>query len=158
VGQRITESHSNSLAVLFPAVAAQWDYAQNGDLLPENVTPGANRRVWWRCPKGPDHVWQTYIRMRTRVNSPVGCPCCAGKKLSVTNSLATRFPQVAQEWHYGLNGSLTPDQVIAGTHLKVWWQCAIKAEHVWSANINNRTKATQPSHCPYCSGQQRLEK
>jgi hypothetical protein len=62
----------NSLATLFPHIAAQWDHAKN-KLTPDDVTPGSGRRVWWLCDKG--HSWLATIGHRTTGNC---CPRCYG--------------------------------------------------------------------------------
>lgn len=66
----------NDLATLNPAVAAQWYRPLNGELKPEDVSPGSNKKVWWQCDEG--HVWQTYIYSRTRSRGS-GCPVCTGR-------------------------------------------------------------------------------
>ena len=43
--------------------------------------------------------------------------------MSVTNSLETRFPEIAAELDPGLNDGLTADQVTAGTHTRLVWRC-----------------------------------
>ncbi|WP_324644854.1 zinc-ribbon domain-containing protein [Pseudarthrobacter sp. LT1] len=63
-----------SLADLFPEVAAQWHPTKNGDLLPEGVKHHSNTSVWWRCHEG--HEWQTGVGNRTRKDHPTGCPDC----------------------------------------------------------------------------------
>ena len=65
----------NDLATLKPEVAQQWYQPLNGELKPEEVTPGSNKKVWWRC--GDGHVWSAAIYSRTRKRS-AGCPVCAG--------------------------------------------------------------------------------
>ena len=40
-----------TLAEQFPELAMEWDYERNGDLTPENVSYGSNKKVWWICPK-----------------------------------------------------------------------------------------------------------
>ncbi|MBV9452549.1 MAG: zinc-ribbon domain-containing protein [Rubrobacter sp.] len=105
----------------------------NGDLTPNNIVAGSGRKVWWQCPKGPDHEWQASLDQRTRAG--VGCPFCAGKRVSVTNSLATLFPDVASRWHPTKNGDLTPEQVVAGSHQKVWWRCSKGPDHAWERSI-----------------------
>lgn len=40
--------------------------------------------------------------------------------------------------------------VAPGSGKKIWWQCKVDQEHVWSAYVFQRTKG---SGCPYCSGQ-----
>ncbi len=64
----------NDLATLKPALAKEWYHPLNGDLKPSDVTPGSNKKVWWRCSEG--HVWQAAIYARTRQKG-TGCPICA---------------------------------------------------------------------------------
>jgi len=66
----------NDLETLEPAIAAQWHDELNGDLTPQMVTIGSNKRVWWQCNLG--HVWKTAIYTRTG-RGRCGCPVCAGK-------------------------------------------------------------------------------
>ena len=65
----------NDLATLKPKLAEQWHQPLNGELKPEDVTLGSNKKVWWQCNDG--HVWQAYIYARTKANG-TGCPVCAG--------------------------------------------------------------------------------
>lgn len=65
----------NDLATVEPQVAAQWYYPLNGDLTPQDVTIGCNKRVWWQCSDG--HVWQAMVYSRTGPRKR-GCPVCAG--------------------------------------------------------------------------------
>lgn len=139
-----------SLQTLFPRLAEQWHPTKNGTLLPDDVTAGSNQKVWWKCPREPDHEWQAQLPNRTRLG--VGCPYCAGQKVSITNSLALLFPQAATEWHSTKNGDLTPNDVVAGSGLKVWWQCPKGQDHEWQASLVKRTTGGQG--CPFCQGLQ----
>ena len=65
----------NDLGTLKPKVAEEWHPVLNGKLLPEDVTLGSNKKVWWRCGEG--HAWQAVVYSRTRKKS-AGCPVCAG--------------------------------------------------------------------------------
>jgi len=65
----------NDLRTLRPDLADQWLEGPNGPLTPETVSPGSNKKVWWRCPDG--HVWQAAVYSRTRTRA-AGCPVCAG--------------------------------------------------------------------------------
>ena len=38
------------------ALAKEWNYEKNKGLLPQNVLPNSNKKVWWKCSKG--HEWQ----------------------------------------------------------------------------------------------------
>jgi superfamily II DNA or RNA helicase len=135
---------------MFPKVAAEWHPTQNGDVTPNQVVAGSNKNFWWKCQAGSDHEWRASAVSRTKEN-PTGCPYCAGKKVSITNSLATVFPQVAAEWHPSKNTDFTPDKVVAASHLKVWWQCQKEPEHEWQTTVSHRT--SQGRGCPFCVGQ-----
>ena len=65
----------NDLATRCPDVAAQWHPTLNGSLIPEMVTVGSHRKVWWQCPLG--HTWKAVIYSRTGAQR-CGCPVCAG--------------------------------------------------------------------------------
>ena len=65
----------NDLATLRPKLAAEWYHPLNGDLTPEQVTPGSNLKVWWKCDNR--HVWKAAINSRAKKKG-TGCPVCAG--------------------------------------------------------------------------------
>ena len=135
-----------SLEYLHPDLAAEWHHALNGDLKPSHVVPGSGKRVWWRCHVDPSHEWQTTIRKRVE---GTGCPMCAGKCATATNSLARVAPDVAAQWHRTENGELKPCDVVPGSHTKVWWQCPADASHEWRAVVKNRVAGIG---CPFCAG------
>jgi hypothetical protein len=128
-----------------PQVAQEWHPTRNGDLTPDSVTAGAHRKVWWlgRC----GHQWQAAVHSRSR---GCGCPYCQNRKTGYGNDLATRFPEIASQWHPTHNGDLHPDQVAPKSNRKVWWLglCG----HPWQAVVSNRT-GTMRSGCPYCANQ-----
>lgn len=136
----------NDLATLYPQIAAQWDAEKNDALTPDQVTPGTNRKVWWRCEAG--HSWQAIVKSRV---SGCGCPVCAGRKLLPgVNDFAARYPQIAAQWDQEANGVLRPNQVLPGTHRKVWWCC--DQGHRWQASVLSRTVGG--TGCPVCEGKQ----
>jgi hypothetical protein len=59
------------------------------------------------------------------------------------------YPHLLKEWHKIRNGELLPDNVSAGSHLKVWWIC--DRGHEWRARIESRT--LKGNGCPACAGQ-----
>jgi len=134
-----------NLLETYPGIAAEWHLTKNGELTPDQVVAGSNKRFWWQCPQGPDHEWEAKLSNRTSTNK-TGCPCCAGQKVSVTNSLATQFPDIAAEWHPTKNGELTPDQVVAGSGKIFWWQCPQGPDHEWPATLVGRTR--EGAGCP----------
>ena len=55
---------------------AQWHAEKNGFLMPEAVSYGSQKKVWWRCVDG--HEWKAVIYSRTGAKKS-GCPVCAGR-------------------------------------------------------------------------------
>ncbi|MER2172643.1 MAG: zinc-ribbon domain-containing protein [Psychrobacillus psychrodurans] len=92
--------------------------------------------------------WQARIGSRS---SGVGCPYCAGKKVCEDNSLATVYPNVAEEWNVDKNESLTPNDVYYGSSKKVHWRC--KQNHEWIDTIRHRTLDSR--NCSICSKEMR---
>lgn len=62
----------NDLATTNPMLAAEWNYEKNGNLSPNDVAFGSQKKVWWKCPKG--HEWESIIYNRSKGH---GCPFCA---------------------------------------------------------------------------------
>ncbi|MBP7861458.1 hypothetical protein KA183_07235 [bacterium] len=144
-GQKV--SVTNSLATQFPKIAKYWHPSKNHLLTPSNVVAGSSKKIWWKCPKGPDHEWQAVLS--NRIKSPKeGCPYCRALKPSVTNSLESCFPEIAKEFHPTRNSNLTAADVVYGSERKVWWQCKNNSLHEWSAMVLYRTK--KAGRCPWC--------
>ncbi len=143
---------SNSLATTHPELAAEWHLTKNGDLTPQQVTKGSGKKFWWKCPKGPDHEWESTVANRVNGN---GCRVCLGRKVIPgrgkvlpSNSFAITHPDLAAEWHPTKNGELTPFQVKAGSGKKCWWKCSKGTGHEWESNVLSRVKG---SGCPICN-------
>ena len=84
----------NDLATVEPVIASEWHPTRNGSLSPEDVLPGSNKRVWWKCDLGSDHEWEATISNRTTPSVRSGCAVCAGRVVVKSNSLAGLFPEV----------------------------------------------------------------
>ena len=145
---RLARRTSRQWVAGYPHLVAQWHPTKNGVLFPDEVSYGSQRRVWWKCPEGPDHEWRAVVGSRTSFG--YGCPFCAGQRPSVTNSLVTRVPAIAAEWHPRKNGRKTPAGVVWSSGVKVWWRCPAAADHEWRATVNARTSGG--SGCPFCAG------
>ena len=72
-------------------------------------------------------------------------------------SLKDEYPELAKEWHPTKNGSLTPEQVTAGSGRVVWWMLSYDDPKTdrhfnfeWEAAI--RCRALRKHGCPYLSG------
>ena len=120
------------LAAQHPDLAKEWHPTKNLPLTPEQVLPGSEKKVWWRCGQG--HEWQAEIRSRA---NGCGCPVCTNRVVVPgVNDLASRFPDLAQEWDAAANGTLTPQDVTFGAKRKVWWRCA--KGHSWHVSVQSR--------------------
>ena len=91
-GRKICQD--NCLSSINLKLAEQWHPSKNLPLTPEQVTPGSQKKAWWKCSK--KHEYLSSILNRSRAQ---GCPYCAGKKASEENSLATLYPDIAEQWH-----------------------------------------------------------
>ena len=61
---RIVLKGFNDLATTHPELANEWHPTKNGDLQPTDVSFGANKKVWWQCPRC-GHEWQKTLNART---------------------------------------------------------------------------------------------
>ena len=148
-GQRVAEG-INDLQSRYPNVAKEWHKEKNGDVLPTSITWGSNKKFWWKCSKC-GHEWQAIVSDRTSGHN--GCPTCANKVLfKGYNDLATRFPEIAKEWHPTKNNNLTPSDVVSGSGKKVWWLCS--KGHEYQQSVLQKTSIGQG--CPICANQKIL--
>ena len=139
-----------------PRMLALWDAAANTGADPALLGSGSSRRRFWRCPVAPDHRWEAgpHSIARSLEKGYTGCPCCAGRKLSVTNSFAARYPTGVALWHPARNGSLRPDEVLGGSPDPVWWKCPQGPDHEWQAaplTVGNHSIAKGNTGCPFCA-------
>ena len=137
----------NDLQSRYPGVANEWLQNKNGNVTPTTVTWGSNKKFWWKCSKC-GYEWQARVSDRTRDHN--GCPACANKVLvKGFNDLATKFPDIAKEWHPTKNGDLKPEDVKYGSCEKVWWICS--KGHEFLQSIRQRTCVKLG--CPTCANQ-----
>ena len=66
-------------------MANYWHPTKNGDLTPDQVTKGSNKKVWWLGDCG--HEWEA--RVATRVRGK-GCHTCRIRALNEQNRLKTQ--------------------------------------------------------------------
>ena len=137
--QSLSQSHPN-------LVKDRWDYVANGELSPDNVTAGIRKKIWWKCQKSSDHRWSTVLYSYAAGKGL--CPFCSGKRVSVTNRLDIKYPNLIKDWSY--KNPKTIKEYTWGSSQKVWWKC--DEGHEYEARIAARTG--KKNGCPYCSGRQ----
>ena len=160
----------NDLQTVNPELAAQWHPTKNGNLRPEDMSFGSNKKVWWLFPydvpmnysvkhlrgKHYDFEWQATIVERN--NRKRGCPYLSGNAVwKGFNDLQTVNLKLAKQWHPTKNGSLKPTEVTSNSNRKVWWlfpyddpETGMRHDFEWQASIQSRNHG---SGCPYLSHQ-----
>ena len=97
----------------------------------------------WRCNDCGETVYSNW----GTVQSGSKCSYCTNRKVGKTNCLAIINPELSEEWNVFKNGSLTPYDVLAGTHIKVWWKCR-NCNHEWETSPSKRHHCNRG--CPLC--------
>lgn len=132
----------NDLASTHPDIASQWDTSKNLSV-PQEVTYGSNKMVWWKCSHG--HSYQMTVHKKVSRNA--GCPICSGHKtVAGINDFATCYPELAKEWHPTKNEGSEPSNLSRKNGRKVWWMC--QYGHEWQATPKDR--ANDNTGCPIC--------
>lgn len=137
-----------------PALINFWHPTKNGDLRPRDVSVRSTEKIWWKCGRGSDHEWLASPRSmyNSKTKTICKCPFCDNRKVSVTNSLSTLFPEIASQWHPTLNGNLIPSMILPNSSVKAWWKCDKGENHVWQRIVAHRTHPRSPleGKCPFC--------
>jgi hypothetical protein len=132
----------NDFATVNPDLVSEWHPTKNDDLTPEQFIAVSSTKAWWLGDCG--HEWETSFSSRSKGSR---CPYCSNRKvLTGFNDLTTMNPSLASEWHPTKNGNLNPEDVSAGSGIRVWWFC--DKDHEWQALVINRN--ANGSKCPIC--------
>ena len=137
----------------------QWHKPLNGYHKPEDFSAGSHsEEIWWKCPKGKNHIWYADIRSRTKSleknNGKIkDCTACNIQK----NNLTITNPGIAEQWHKPFNGDKKPEYFTSGQYEKIWWKCPKEKDHVWYSEIKSRSKFKkniyeEKAGCPFCDG------
>lgn len=138
---KVADPCYNTLDVLYPVIASEWDYDKNTKK-PSEVTPKNMSNVWWVC-SALSHSWKGTIGNRVK---GAGCAVCEGREvLAGFNDLSTTHPFIASQWSTKNTISLLESG--SGSSLTAQWEC--DKGHEWEAQISARTRYS--SGCPYCS-------
>ncbi|MDB2348665.1 zinc-ribbon domain-containing protein [Candidatus Poseidoniales archaeon] len=114
---------------------------------PGNLKINSNKKLFWLCKKC-NHVWKTSVSHR---NNGTGCGHCRRGDLHSDgrNSMRNTRPEWVQEFHLTKNGSVTPDNVVAGTMKRIFWNCTSCA-YEWEIDGDSRNQFN--TGCPKCAG------
>ena len=137
--------HRNTpdISQLSPQLQQQWDHAANAHLGNIVITPFSGRKVQWMCD-GHLHIWLATVHIRSNGR---GCPFCSGHTVCKHNSLPTKAPLIAAQWHPTMN-MIQPEDVTASSGRKAYWLCPA-CNHTWVAGVGHRVSGYG---CPQCNG------
>ena len=138
---------SNCLATTHPEIAAEWHPTKNGEYTPFTLGAGSSSNIWWKCTEADDHIYAS--RVYKKAIEKQGCPFCAGRKVTLSNSLLSTHPELAKQWHPTKNKNLVPEKVYAGAFKRVWWKCPKGNDHEYEMLLSDRKRGY---NCPVCRG------
>lgn len=95
----------NSLAELYPDIAAEWHQTKNGTLRPESVSYSSDKRAWWKCLRC-GYEWATMVSTRTR-SDKCGCPRCGREKTRKAKCQSVYCVELDMEFESGRHASNT---------------------------------------------------
>lgn len=126
-----------SLAILYPNIAAEWDYELNKDTgyTPETIGIDTRKKFWWHCNNGYNHSY--FATIQKRVNG-LKCAVCHGKQVSPDTSLAALHPELVKEWCE--DNDKTPFEVTSRSEYRALWKCANPNHPPFSRAVYYRTK------------------
>ena len=139
-------SKTNSLKSSGASFINEWNYELNGNLTPDKISFGSNKKIWWNCTINPLHIYSMSPKDRAKNRN---CSYCSGHLVHETTSLQKTHPEIAKQWHSTKNGDLTPNDVTSGSNKKVWWKCNKGEDHEWPSMIGNISIHKQG--CPFCT-------
>lgn len=148
----------NSFGSLYPELAKNWDYEMNGSLTPFMLPPGSNYIAYFKCPRC-GKSWSASISAVTQWKRQLCKKCSMGengknctKRMALKNgSLAENYPQLINQWDEEKNGELTPNDIPAKYHKRVYWKCP-DCGYGWFESPSARIHGDRISSCPHCSG------
>lgn len=125
------------ISISHPILVSEW-HPRNA-IQPDKITAGSIRKIWWLGNCG--HEWEAHLHNRAH---GYGCPFCANRFADHTNSLATKYPELAEQWHS--KNKLSASEINHKTWKKYWWLG--KCGHEWFASVRCRT--VRGNGCPVC--------
>lgn len=138
----------NSMSKTHPHMALDFDCGKNATRTPDNTVAGTCMMIWWACQKCR-HSWRT--SGNSRVNKQTGCPACSNKQVNnfdLQNCIGLTHPQISLEMHPTWNGACNPQNLVAGSHRKLWWVCHV-CSNTWQAAC--KARAITGTGCPKCN-------
>ena len=139
--------HVNSLAALYPDLAAECISASDTD----GIFPNSTSRVEWKCSVCGGRWFGLVVN---RVNGQ-NCPYCNDKlPLPGYNTVKVKHPDlINEEWAGNENVfiGVDPDKALDNSIEKAWWKCP-NCNHLYLMSIKDRLMKLRRKHnsCTFC--------
>ena len=143
----------NSMRELDSRLTLEFHPTLNGELSPDNLTPGTNKKIWWKCSLDCDYikgvkcenVWRNSGAHRRGGQI---CPVHnnGGLHSDGRNSLQTLIPKLMEEWNFEKNRDIFPDKITISSGRKAHWICK-DCNGKWSSVIAMRTRGHGCASC-----------
>lgn len=142
-----------SLAIIAPSIAVEWDYElnENSGYTPETIGIDSNKKFYWHCDNGKPHSYLATIASRVYRHSR--CSICHGKQVTYDTSVECNCPELVKEW-CDFN-EITPSEVSCGSERKFWWKCENPMHKPYLASVYSRVHLH--SGCPECAGNRKSD-
>lgn len=133
----------NDLATVSSKIAAEWNYARNGNLKPSDIKFNSRNKVWWRCSEG--HEWEAAVSKRAIQKT--GCPYCLHHRVRTREEFISDL--------YKANPTIKLIGSYRNTQAKTCFECT-RCGNKWEAKPNSILNG---SGCPRCAktGTSRME-
>ncbi len=128
----------------FPDIFAEWADDLN-DVDKATIRAGTDRVVHWRCAAG--HTWRAPVSQRTIRQTR--CGDCFTERADTTNSVATLWLELLEEWDADANRPLTPERTKITYARAVWWRCLKNLDHP-RYKMTPRTRGGRDVGCGTC--------
>ena len=133
-----------NFTITHPKLLKEWDYEKNESLLPESLSIGSNKKVWWKCSKCGSSFMTSVNR---RIEYP-NCPYCSAKKINNTNNFKSKYPKLLKYWDYEKNKNIPLDKLYYSSRTSAWWICE-KCGKSYNMKVCSRIKS-KTNYCFDC--------
>ena len=143
----------SSIVMIKPEMLDDWDFEKNEGVLPEEIMPGSNKKIWWSCSEHGSYLMVVFDKFKGR-----NCPKCSNIKraesykqkiLKSRGSLFSNKPELIKFWDYEKNNQIIdPRNVTVNSYTEVWWKC--DNGHSWQSKICNMTHKRRLKICINC--------
>lgn len=116
---------------------------KNGDIDINKLYCNETTMIVWICTKNRSHEYTMMIKQKIAMKDP--CKVCRKidslkkKKKVQANSLRTKHPDIADEFHSTKNGYHTAETITCGSTLLMWWICQ-KCGNEWKQGVSKRLR------------------